>query len=687
MRWVLAAALSVACASAPPPPVAPRVPPDDGAAVLASRLPVGATACAVARPTMLSERQRELVRELSSTPFAWAAGAPIVAYADATQTRDGRRATRVLLRVTSVEEARTWLETQAPVRVEWTDEPACRGDDARCWRWTARALDAGTITVSRGPWGERPDRGDREDRGEWHDRGAGAGVEVRCARLARERRDALEITIRTPSGGGFELGAPLDTQIVLERDTVGVRWEELTRLPHDLPFEIFEHLERAAAPHEPGAVLSSAASYERRLTRDGVHARARLRWEDLELAIDDERRVRAALAAEARAHEPVPVHTLPVERRELLDAQVGLRLTRLRQATPAEADVQAEALRTLLERALDFYPGDAALAQHLTTALLHLGDGRAAADLAEEVLAAGPPDPDAWRVRRRQALALVGAPALASALREDGLLRAREADAAARVLTAFDRRYEVAEAAWIAAHQMEGAVPRGARVAPMVEVPMVSLLETTLALLDMEGLARSLHVILRVDAPLPAGVSGPAEVPVVSWREGDRGVRVAASTTASQDHHRGLWREMLRGLPDEAEAELLVVLLPFGGSPGAPDGAARLRGRLSGGALRLSAARFVPALEVRWERVAELVAEPLAGLESRLFPPPDLDARFPSAEDATEAVRRAEDEPTLRCEARGVEVRCQASPELDASQRAWRRVVEPWIVRGRARRL
>lgn len=676
--WLIVAAGTSCGTSATPPPVYRLDSPGrDAAARLAARLPSGADSCAVARVTDVSARRRPLLRELSSVDaFAWAPGAPTLALAQVGRRGpDGRESRRVLLHVDDVATARRWIVDEAPLRVLWVEEDPCRSGARECRRWHARALDAHTIQIARGPWGD-------EGYGE-----RGPGTQRRCADLAHRRPEAIELAIERQGLGvvvddlGTPFGSPgVDHSVVMIGEPLGVRWEEDLVLPTELPLEVLEVLLETREDSR-ASVLAAAATRESRRTAGGVRTIARIRWEDLELARDDAERLRIARVQAERARAPIDPNAIDVTDRALVDRQIALRRELMQQAAGGGAPAHAEALKILLERAVEVHPDDAELVGALVRTLTELGDGELAARWATRMLEASIGDAEHWRQWRRRALAHVGADALEDALRSDGLARGNDASLAAEVLVAHASRYEAAEAAWLASRTFARLGPRPTRIAPAA-LPAESAFETVLLALNVEGLARSLHAVLTVDAPLASRVGGTIEAPIVSWSEGRRGVRVGASTLASSDGLRGFGIELANGLPEGATFELMVALLPFGGDPRRPDAMARARGRVREGTLVVDAFASTPRVTLRWENVPRYLAQPLAELESRLFPPPDLELELDTEADALVVLERARSEDAaLDCVVREARVRCQTTPEREVARRAWRRVVEPWIER------
>ncbi|MEM9069134.1 MAG: hypothetical protein AAGE52_11540, partial [Myxococcota bacterium] len=400
----------------------------------------------------------------------------------------------------------------------------------------------------------------------------------------------------------------------------------------------------------------------------------------LELARDDERRHREALAEEARIRRPVPADRVDVNDLARLRAQVELRWRRLSATRESLQGPQARELRVLLERGRQVHPDDGPLARMLLRVLLDfLRDGESASNLADEMLGRGVRDPEAWRIGRRRGLGLMGAEALRETLVEDGVATRQGAARAASMLAGFPGDYEIAEGAWLALQQSRRVERTLHRVRGVV--PASALIDTLVSLVDPDGPSKSIHVIARVDAPLEVSAVGTENARVLTWPEGTFSWRVGADQLDAPDHLRGLTRGLFRDLPDDVGLEILLAAVPFGGSLEEPDGAIRVRARLQGGDLSVERA----SLRLDWEAVAHYLSVPFEGLETRLFPPPDLEVEMPDVAAAERLLDRASEEPVLRCD-RGeatagpeVSVECGASPQLDATRRAWRRVVWPWL--------
>ncbi len=102
---------------------------------------------------------------------------------------------------------------------------------------------------------------------------------------------------------------------------------------------------------------------------------------------------------------------------------------------------------------------------------------------------------------------------------------------------------------------------------------------------------------------------------------------------------------------------------------------------MAGGSVLVDAIATSPTRALRWERVPRYLAEPLAQLEVRLFPPPDVELELDTEAEVETLLERARPEDAaLDCVSRALRVRCQTTPDRDVARRAWARVVEPWIV-------
>ncbi len=633
----------------------------DAAAALAARLPLGADACAVARRGAVSERRRALLAPMSAGgPLMWSSG-PFSAYAEARRSNHtGQRALRVLLRVDDMHDARLWLTERAPVAVEWSTRDECASGEAECWQLHARSLDERTILVSQGIW-------DARDTGE----------ETRCARLALEHPEAFEVSARREGsvvesigGGGYAR-----TQTHLEPTSDGIEQHESIYVDIDADMELLMDLLQRAND----STQSSATRTRREPTEDGWNLRTTFAWEDLELSAEDERRARAAMMHEQREGQPVPVERVTLTNRDLVWQQVQLRRTRLAQTRNQDLRrEQAQELGTLLSNALQAHPNDEPFAEELVSVLLDpLGDGHGAAEVAARMATARPENARHWKVVRRRALAVVGVDALRNALVEDGVLNAREAAAAAPMLRSFVADYEWAEGAWIIARRAERIARRPRRAE--ANLALSSTLETLVTLLLQDDAAsEALFVVLTTEETLAPGAHGTGGR-VITWSDGGRSTRVAASTTGHEP--REISRELLVGL-DGMTVDLAVFTSPYD-EDAPPSASLRVRGRITGAEFQMTDATTLRLgrRTVQWGRVPGLLATPFEGLSSRLFPPPELEVEFSSEAAATAAAEAAATEPVLECTRFEATLECGASPELDATRRAWRRVVTADLTR------
>ncbi len=619
------------------------------------RLPAGGDGCVVARVGAVPERRRALVAQLSvASSVAWAPGAPVVAYAETSQRRPSGRSVRALLRVSDPNQARRWLVERAPVRVVF-------GSDARCeegWRcWRART-EGSVIALELGPWDSSL-----------------PGVERACGDAVRRAPDALEVArVAVESPFHAELSGPryLVGVVELVPSEHGLRWRRRMFRPRTLPPQEFEWFVDLQSEMERERIVASR-SVRRWQRGDTHHTEIDYVWEDLELAREDRRRMREALAEEAREELPLPVESVDVSDVRALWHQVALHRRRMERGSEGARMGHALQLRQLLMRAHEAFPEDEELARALVRVLLEeLNDGEAAVSVATAMLGAGVSDASSWRLLRRRAMAAVGVESLTGALIEDGVVGRRAAPRAAGALVHFREDYELAEAAWIAAQESRGLARRMRRVGS-ARLPVASLVDTLVVLADPDGPAKSIHAFLRLEAELEPSAAGTPEARVLTWVDRGGTWRAGAERLDGPDHLRGLGRGLFRELPDGAEMELLVAAVPFDGRLDEPAGAVRVAGRLLEGDFVVTRA----SVGLDWEAVAHWLAGPFEQLQPRLFPPPEFAIEASDAAEAQALTERASREPVLRCRAEGSLVRCGGSPQLDATRRAWRRVVWP----------
>jgi len=670
---------ALACGGAPPtgpllhaePATAP-----DALDRLLARLPGGADRCAGARVGAVSAERRDSVRRLSTSShlatLSWGSDTPIAAFAEVRQENptSGRQSSFALLRVSNVERMRAYLDDHRELRVRWSSGAACPGAD--CWRYRAERVDERTVRIRRGPWSER-----------------GRGTEMRCIDLARRYPEALEIASRNAADGLFSSGGAggglgLDLSSVLLPRGSGLRRIEQYRLPDaEMADEIVMLLQNLR--DDPGGI-GAIAEQSKVAHGDLLEVRTDVRWEDLELMAGDEERQREAMALEASAARPMAVDEVVVEDLAMVREQVALRSDRLGNLPPDERQVAVTELRELLERAANAHPGQDGLVEKLIELLLRdLDEPAEAARWAEQVLARGPHDVRAWRVRRRSALARVGPDALAEALAADGVVgSSRRARVAAAVLATLPKgtSYEIAEGAWLSAEALDGA--RARLRSARGTLPLESLGELMLTLADAGGSSRSVHIRSESDAQGDASVRVRAGV--VEWTEGGRSVRAGAASTDAPDGGYRLLRHAIAGATGRVRVTL--ALTPIGGDLESPESLLVVEGRAHDGVLELRRASAVEEgrerTAIRWERAGALVGEPLEGYEVRLFPPPNIHAELADAAEAEAFLDRVADEDALACirmARQEAAVRCNASPQRDSTRRAWRRAMAPLVLR------
>jgi hypothetical protein len=396
-------------------------------------------------------------------------------------------------------------------------------------------------------------------------------------------------------------------------------------------------------------------------SRDGsvVTTGARYVWEDLRIAWRQERRG-ASKEAEDGKPEPDPVSQVDVRNLAAAKYQVRLRRHRLEQQSGAARRSGAEKLVRLFERILAEHPHQYELAHRLVRLLLdELGEPERARQVAEDVLARGPPSPGRWERVLREVQANRGTAALAKALRRDGLAEGQGAARAAadlRGLLEAGMSYAEAERAWRTSQR----IARQARKqplgpAPSARLPVGSLAQTLQTLLRHGGLVgageRALHASIRASRS-PEGLHtlrGPRgrEMALVSvWRGED------------SDKARTL-DERLQDALRPGRVELTIAFAAMDG-PTRPAVVVRLAGKVVGSHLELHRAGG-RARRVGWGRVARYLAEPLASIEDRLFPRPEVALEFRAVDrsSAERIVTLAASRRDLVCRRDGSRVRCE----------------------------
>jgi len=390
------------------PPAAPAVP--DPLAELVARLPVGADRCVLARPSRIDAAQRERVTRVSQgEPMAWLRELGVEAYASVSrERRDGPSAALVLARVSlDPASARELLERRAGLRLQWSEQPCTELDCGP----RARFVAPGLLRIERGVF----------------PLGVGEGAEARCARLAERSPDAVEVSVaRNRSLSDL----PLRASTTLRASEGGLHLTRVELMPSMAAAAQAAREAEQLAPLQASNVHTQVADVELRTELD-------VRFEDLELAEQDDARMRAAeLEADAREQlDPVPSdHPEPRATEDVL-AELGYRLERASRLSGAERDAELSAVRTLLEHAISAQPDDEGLAALLAELLVaELRDPAAARTALARFVR---PGPGGQRVASlvRQAAAIEGEGALARELSAQQLVpRARAQGVAREVL-------------------------------------------------------------------------------------------------------------------------------------------------------------------------------------------------------------------------------------------------------------
>lgn len=637
---------------------------------LIALLPEGAQECAVAWPGRVPAARRSLVRRIAhAAPTPWDGRAPFAVWAEGKRrTASGRTAFVAVVRVSDMEAARRYLTESAPVRVRWDDRPACPGPD--CWDTYAVPIDDRTVRIGRGPWAGR-------------DSARGPGVEARCAQLARTE-GAIEVAARLPHWNAEAIATPgqslfenlgYSTQSTLVRSGRGLSWREEV---HAQDVDVARDVARLAEMESNvvGSALDLATHFDRTVENGDLITTARFSWTDLEMASQDERYWREALADEARGERPIAVERVDLTDRPLLEAQVDLRRTRVVDGSGAQRLAEAGALRRLLELALMAYPDDFDFAKQLTRLLLDpLRDGDAARALTERMFEQGARDDVEWRLLHRHALAQSDERALARALVADEVVPRADASEAAAALTALaESDYEPAEGAWLTSRAMQRG-GRPVRSVPTASLPLGSLVETLLALAEeRDAPTLSVHVRIASGARLPTGAEGLPMERVYTWDSGEGSIRVGAGMTDAPDGLRGLSQNLVAGLR-EGPLRVAVALVPIGGDLTTPEARIEVVGELEDGGLTL---RESDRRDVRWPEVVRYLATPLEGLTARLFPPPEMEVDVPP-EQLDALLERADQDQVLLCGPRGDRIHCTVAPDRLVTRRAWRALMSPFI--------
>ncbi len=635
-------AVAVASCGGPRAPGSARARPrPDDAVELAALLPDEVERCVVVRPGLVPDRRRSLVLLPSlAEPSAWAPDLRPIAYAMATATGEGgRRAQRSYYRF--ADDARE--RARAILAVRWLDEPC---EDVSCRLPVARWLDERTLEVARYEWPRRP-------------LGTSSAA---CVQLARARPDAVELAVeRATHLGWVPLSAPRPSSWTLRVEGGSLVTRREIALEDAVQARILEARLSARASWAEPALVPLGPS-RRRVERDAelVTVVESRRWEELELAVEDDRLEQRASALREMRGEPVPIARVRVDDVGAVRHQVRLRRAGLPQLPLEQRAAAAEELATLLERAWAAHPSELAFARTLARLSLDLlAAPERALRVADEVLARGiADDPEAWRTLRREALAMIGAEELARALAEDGVAPAAEAARAAvdlRALVEHGVSFEWAEGAWRTSRQLlDGRAPRRPVDARLPFEGALGALVGWARLGDVERHV-TVQIAVRTAASSEARAIGDTRPEVVAVRGAD-GSTIYVGALAAPDLV--ALRRLNAALAGVAGSGPLEIAISMRDPEGAELGSLRAAGVLAGGAFVIQ--RADPELAAApWPLVTRYLAQPLAELPLALFPPPTLTIRAESPELAAELRRAAEERDPGACRAAGPVLRCR----------------------------
>lgn len=663
--WVLAL---IGCGSGAAEVRAPE-PSRDPALELARALPAGADRCAVTRPAGMSAVRRGLVRPLSQAgPVAWLPRVPVVAHAGVERSGpDGRTASVTLLRVHGDRDAvRKRLEAELRVRLSW-DEASCRGPG--CTALRASFADDRTVRIEQGTWPTE----------------APPGVTERCAVLAAEHPDALEVTSRRGElvVESLEDLVPRRLESVVRRRPGGL---ELVRRRWMTTPEWAERARRLelSADEAPGVAGLATERWSERRGRLVVST-YRFDFEDLFLAFEDARRLRRARTAVARRAFVVPADRVNVADLDEVRRQVSLRFAALERAGPAARQELAETLGRLLERATAAHPEARDLHRWLVRlALDELDEPREAEAVVEAVLGRGEGEREKWRLLRREARAAQSAERLSEALLEDGrVATADRARRAARDLVALRRRgvdYAWAEGAMDVAVAFERDRPLDVhRVDPPVHLPLASVLPTLVTLVHLgSDSADAIYFGLRSASRADPVGDDPACMPF----QGGRGTSRCVGGVHDGVDARAV--EVGRRLAEQVGQGALSIAMASVSSDGRdpqPRRVLQVEGRVEDDAFVVTDASG-DMRSAQWERTRRYLAEPLAGLAPRLFPAPELRIEAARSAHARQILQRAADLPGVECRARQRAVRCRLEglESTGGAARVLVRLVKPLVL-------
>ncbi|MDH5672738.1 MAG: hypothetical protein OEZ06_11350 [Myxococcales bacterium] len=387
----------------------------------------------MARPARLSPAHRQLfVRMSQGEPMAWLASLEVEAYALAERSSpDGPGARISLLWVRGPRrQVREALQRGSGLDLRWGDLDCGVGG---CRRVVATFVDESIVRIERGRFPSRPPR----------------GAEARCAALARDHPGALELAARRSRRmvRAGSLGLPLRSTTVVEPSARGLLLQRIDMMSglEAAANALSGELGRRLAERPRGRL---GTELERKVVGDELRVVREVRWQDLELARDDELRLRDARREAEVVDRLTPLDEVDVNDREALLSAVGLRLERAAGAGGMIANTMFGEARTLLERGLTRFPEDQGLALLLTELLLQSKDSAARALELAERFAERPGAASSWKLRRRHAAAQLDEASLARHLVSDGLVSrgtARKVARAIREAMTQGQDYERAE--------------------------------------------------------------------------------------------------------------------------------------------------------------------------------------------------------------------------------------------------
>ncbi len=633
--------LALAACSAPPAP-RPRGPSSaDDAVELAALLPDTLERCVVVRPGAVPDRRRSLVLPHSlAEPFAWAPDLHPIAYATAVAEReDGRQARRSYYRFAHPADD----EVRATLNVRWLDEP-CEGEACRVP--VARWIDELTLEVARYEWPRREL----------------PVSSAECVQLARSRPDAIEVAADVTSHVGMlRLGQVVASRSVMRAARGALVSERVLVFGDEVEARIVQ-ARLAVRDSWTDPALIDASPSRHRIDREGarVIVGESRRWEELELALEDQRLSERALSLAHTRGEPTPLARVRVEDLGVVRTQVRLRRAALSRMPPEARPAAARELAALLARAWEAHPSELGLARSLVRLSLDvLDDADGALAVVEQVLARGlDARPVEWRALRREVLSHVSAEALADALIADRVAPPAEVPRAAadlRALHALGVPYEWSEGAWRTSRELFEARPPRASVD--ARVPFEGVLGALVGWARIQDPSRrpTVQVAVRARGSGEVRAIGDTRPEVVAVRSADGGM-VYVGALASPDLI--ALRRLGASLASAIGAGPLEIVLALRDPNAEEVSRFSLSGTVAGGVLVVERASASLA-DAPWPLLTRYLANPLAELPTALFPPPTLTVRTESAELAAELRQRVDEAAADACRAAGPIVRCR----------------------------